>query len=375
MATVLTITMLVVLAALVVLGATAVVARGLYNRRLAHAAMLTAPIRPLLMRLAADDEEAEAALAELSAIDDERWRLIEPNAVALLSKVKGGARESLVDLFARRGTVDRAMRDLRRTGVIRRAGAIETLGLLDAQEAFPELCGLLQDRIPEVRMVAARALGRLRNPAGAAPLLRSLAGGGTPAGVVAKALVRIGPAGAPALGAALVHDDPLVRATAAQVLGLIGPTPAADRLIPMLVEEPYIEVQTMAVRSLGQLGTRAALTALRRAAGPHTAPALRAEVADALGEFGAVETLPELSRLVEDPHYRVAHEAAHALARLGPEGIRELMALSVAPNRVAGAHAEEALGGIRLELQRTALKTARAGAGRGAGSAPTGRGS
>src|SRR5262249_4107166 len=147
----------------------------------------------------------------------------EPTAIAMLGKVRGEARAALVALFEQRGAAARALVDLRRPGAVRRARAAELLGNLGRADTVPVLCSLLGDASPEVRVVAARSLGRIGSAEAAGPLLAPLAGRrAIPAHFVAHALLRLGTGTLPALAAALVHDEPLVRATAADVLGLAG---------------------------------------------------------------------------------------------------------------------------------------------------------
>jgi HEAT repeat protein len=94
-------------------------------------------------------------------------------------------------------------------------------------------------------------------------------------------------------------------------------------------------------------------------------------VAAALADIGAVAAIPELRELIGDPDYRVAHEAAGALVRLGPKGERELTAVAAASGGLAAEHAMEALSGLRLAHEREAARSARltAAAGRAARSA------
>jgi len=79
-------------------------------------------------------------------------------------------------------------------------------------EARDDLVRLLADRDPEVRLVAARALGELGDAAAAAPLLQSLAGPRpVPLRVVARSLARLGSGTGPTLVEGLAADSALAR--------------------------------------------------------------------------------------------------------------------------------------------------------------------
>ena len=123
-------------------------------------------------------------------------------------------------------------------------------------------------------------------------------------------------------------------------LGTIG---AEARAVEVLRADPSAWVRGQAARLLGRVGARAAVEALTTAAHRDPVPDVRAQAARALGDLGAPAAVPALRELLDDPRYRVAHEAAAALARLGSRG-------SVALREAAGvggpgaAHAREAIG-------------------------------
>jgi len=197
-----------------------------------------------------------------------------------------------------------------------------------------------------VRVVVVRALGRIAHPSAAGPLLASTVGPTpVPPPLVAHALVRLGLAAQVDVAAAL--DDPaeLARATALEVLGLIGAVGSARQVEFALRSDLSIEVRLRAARTLGRLGTRGALAPLLEAMEPDRPPALRAEAAHALGELGAPAAAQPLAALLTDAEYRVAHEAARALLRLGAPG-REALSASDSP------HAREAIGIADLEEAR-----------------------
>jgi HEAT repeat protein/cyclophilin family peptidyl-prolyl cis-trans isomerase len=101
----------------------------------------------------------------------------------------------------------------------------------------PDLVALLKDREARVRRRAALAIGRTRVAAGAAPLAELLAAEPEPE-VRQMAAFALGllhdAAAAPALTTALNDSEPLVQGRAAEALGLIGHKPAADAIAAMM---------------------------------------------------------------------------------------------------------------------------------------------
>ncbi|PVZ14576.1 HEAT repeat domain-containing protein [Actinomycetospora cinnamomea] len=316
------------------------------RRTEARRARRLAPGRPLLVALAAGDGD-DAVLDRLATLPRAQWRALEPVAVSMLGKLRGGARAAIVALLERRGTAVRALHDSRRRRPTVRARAAHLLGVVGGPGATARLVVLLADRDPDVRAVAARALGRLRDPLAAQPLVRCLTGPGRalPHHVVMPALARVGPPARSALVASADHPDPAVRARVAEALGLIGAVDAAPRLVRTLQEDPSAEVRLRAARALGRLGTPSAVDPLLAATAAHEPPALRATAAHASGAIGARRAVPVLAALVDDPQHWVAHTAAAALAAIGPEGVAALRDLAHAADRPgAAAHAREALG-------------------------------
>ena len=340
---------LLALAFVVLVGLTGLVSAAVVVTRAARHALdrrrerLAAAPRRALLTFLADGAPADQ-LDELAALPGPPWRAIEPMATALLGKVRGDARDGLVALFERRGVGERALVDVARIGAVRRARAAEVLGNLGRRDAVPLLCAGLADRNPDVRLVAVRALGRIGDAAAAQPLLATLARPEpAPVHLVAYALVQLDGGADAALLAALAHPAPQVRATALDALRLRGTIGAEARAVEVLRVDPSAWVRGQAARLLGRVGARAAVEALTTAAHRDPVPDVRAQAARALGDLGAPAAVPALRELLDDPRYRVAHEAAAALARLGSRG-------SVALREAAGvggpgaAHAREAIG-------------------------------
>jgi HEAT repeat protein len=130
------------------------------------------------------------------------------------------------------------------------------------------------------------------------------------------ALLEIGPRGLPALEMLVTNDDPRMRATALDVMGLVGS--AAQTPFPagcLCDDEPI--VRRAAATALGRLADREAAESLRRTLIDPSA-AVRAAAATALGRIGDRRVADDLVHLACHDEFLVAHAAAEALMALDP---------------------------------------------------------
>ncbi|MEU4216133.1 HEAT repeat domain-containing protein [Actinoplanes sp. NPDC026623] len=337
------------------------VVRGIRRRK--RAALAAGPRRALLAFVADNGEEGSH---DLVAIPDDAWRAVEPTALALLGKLRGEAHLGLVSVFLRRGAARAALRDLRSRSRVKRARAAQVLGDLALRQAVPELCRLLTDRHPEVRVVTVRALGRIRDPAAAWRIIASLdRPDPLPSLLATHALAQLGAEAEVTLSAALDHPHARVRVVCLDALGLLGATGSMPRVARVLRDDTVLDVRVAAAVNLGRLGTRAALEPLTLALRSFRPAPLRATAARALGVLGAPSAVPTLAELLDDDEFQVAHEAAHALRRLGRPGIEALIAAVAAERSAgAGAHARpSASDGASVSHAREALALSRVGSG------------
>jgi HEAT repeat protein len=320
-----TVTIVVLVAIVAVIGLGIVLARIVRQLRQRRRAILAAGPRRALLAFVADNGEDGGH--DLVAIPDDAWKAAEPGALGLLGKLRGEAYLALVAVFLRRGTARAALRDLRSRSRVRRARAAQVLGDLEQRQAVPELCRLLADRHGEVRVVAVRALGRIGDPAAAWRLIAGLdQADAVPSLLVTHTLVQLGPEAEVTLSAALDHPEARVRVVCLDALGLLGAAGSVNRVARVLREDTVLDVRVAAATNLGRLGTRSALEPLTAALTPARPAPLRAAAARALGDLGSPAAVPALVALLPD-EYRVAHEAAHALRRLGRTGLAALQSV------------------------------------------------
>jgi len=138
------------------------------------------------------------------------------------------------------------------------------------------LLGLLRSRVTTVRHAAVEALGRLEDPKAATRLIAFIDNGSEETVIRYAALEALGKivrrVSLPeegiegeteeALCAALADPSPLIRATAAKVIGLLGLSELASDLENVL-KDASVHVRWQATQALGRAGTRASLTPLR----------------------------------------------------------------------------------------------------------------
>ena len=229
--------------------------------------------------------------------------------------------------------------------------------------AVEGLSEALSSKEPAVRMEAARALGRIADARGIAPLIAALEKGlefpgdasgegttllssplaraqwgpvdETPNGVIVEALAEFDdPRVVPALIAALEHDDPYARFNAAHVLGQKRDGRAFDPLIASLKDEDST-VRMCAASALGHIGahplepiesTRAVeplIVLLSDESGE-----VRRNATIALGCLKAPRAIDALGDILKDANEGlVAVSAAQALARIdGPQAVAALAA-------------------------------------------------
>jgi HEAT repeat protein len=313
--------------------------RGILGRRLAR---LERGVRPMVLAVA----DGQAVPPELVALGGARGRAAERVIFGYLSQLRGEAADQLAEVLRRRGAVDRLLRRTHSSLAYRRAAAAEQLGLVASPQAETRLTELVTgDHSLEVRIVAIRALGKAGSAGAAVTLLHSLSRADpVPEGVVASALLEIGPEAVPALREALAGKRAggrRQRAMAANVLGLLDDMGSWPGLVAN-VASGDLEVRISAVRALGRLSMPQAADTIAACLRPSEDPALRAVAARALGLIGDPHTAPALAACLGDPDYWVAHNAAAALASMGGAGLAELSRAASGQGSAAG-HARDAL--------------------------------
>jgi HEAT repeat protein len=323
-----------------------------------HKAQVESEIREPILRAIA----GEGVDTSLIAVRGSRGRAVERVAFGYLARVRGDGHDLLADLLERRGVVSRVVRRSSWPGHTTRAVEANRLGLIATPEAEQRLERMaVEDRSMRVRIVAARGLGKTGTPHAAETLLGMLGQvDPVPAGIVASALLELGPEAAPALRRTVRSSfgedaddaagrDGRPRAMAADLLGLLDVMPAWEDLVACL-HGADTAVRVSAVRALGRLGVPQACDAISKCLVPDEDTAVRAEAAQALGRIGHPGSVGPLVTCLGATDYWVAHNAAEALAALGSPG-RQALARAAAVNAAGAAHAREALAAPAREAE------------------------
>jgi HEAT repeat protein len=249
-------------------------------------------------------------------------RQIEAMLAEIADHFTGEVTEHLTEAFVALGAVDRAIKQAGAFFWWQRAQAARRLGMYRSRgrAVTHALNRLLQDRHPEVRMAAARALVELH----AHDLLPEIVG--TMADVqtfsvlrMADIILEAGPPAIPALIAFLRRPAPVrAHAVALEQLGALRAL-EAEELICAALKSPEKDLRASACRALGAIESLAAEEALIAAL---TDPAweVRAQAAKALGAIGDPEAVPHLLPLLKESEWWVLYHTARSLVALGQVG-------------------------------------------------------
>jgi HEAT repeat protein len=295
-------------------------AAGRRRRRAEQHAAREAVIRTALYR-ALDDPEPASIIDDLDAPGR---RLLEAKARALLPALRGEDRETLGRLLESRGVTDAARRQCHSHRARQRVAACQLLGDVGSSFAVLDLVPVLDDPRLAVRTAAAKALGRLGQPTGVAPLMGAVASRKrVPVDVAADAIQQICDWPVSVLEPCLSDPSDRTRALAVELLGRFQATGCVGALVEVLQQDPAPGVRVRAARALGRIGSPRAVPALLHSVHSGSA-ALRAEAVSALGRLGAVTAVPTLRVALLGPSLRVSGAAAMALHGIGPQGIEVL---------------------------------------------------
>ncbi|MBP2146690.1 HEAT repeat protein [Methanofollis sp. W23] len=206
----------------------------------------------------------------------------------------------------------------------------------------------LQSRDPDVRYLAARALGESGDPAAIGPLEKVLADEET--GVRWAALEALGAIGTPALPVLiglLDSRDVDLRWGAAVTLGEVG-DPAAVGPLGAALADPDRYVRTRAALALAVIGGPSCAVLTSAVASPD--PEVRWAAALALGRIASPACVPALCSLLADPDPQVRWKAAEGLGAIGnEEAVFALIPLLADPDPGVKAGAVDALAGTGSE--------------------------
>lgn len=227
--------------------------------------------------------------------------------------------EVITGIFDRLGYTDSYVKDIVSGNRYNRALAAEKLGRLKAHQATEYLIRAMNDRSRDVRTVAVRSLGHVRDMRALEPLIDKFISAAQdqsdiPLRVVKSSVRKYSKDALPLLISLLDHSSWRVRGQAADIIGEIAEASSVESLLPMLGDtEPDVRIK--AVKALGKIkqpGIFQPLAGMIR----DSSWIVRLQVAKALGSMGDIQVVPPLVELLSDIHWQVREAAVRAISSL-----------------------------------------------------------
>lgn len=263
----------------------------------------------------------QPALSEARGLFDRG--VVEAVLLDHVQRVKGIERERLGKALDELGHVDRWIRGLRSPRWWTRANCAERLGLAGVERSAAALSVALEDAEQEVRLRAARALGRLGGAAAVPPLVRTLSEPNRWSTIrIADILAGLGPRVARELPQEFPRLNVHAKLAALDVCGKIRSLES----VPWLRErlgDPEPDVRARAAHALGQIGDPDSGAALEIVLEDPEWP-VRAMAAKAIGRVRHMAAIPALCRALRDREWWVRANASEALKLMGPVGLEVL---------------------------------------------------
>lgn len=324
----------------------------------------------------------DAVAEHIAALQDEDWAVREEAAGALGALKDARAVLPLVQILADpdRSVRTAAIASLTAIGspsVVPVGGCLQHTNL-NVQEAAASILSSIADaRVFDgliaavgsadwvVRMHAAKALGRIRDPRAVAALLPLLQDKvkAVREDVVA-ALARIGSEAVGPLLATLSHSEWLVRLHAVEALGRLRAVEAVDPLLYLAFNDPDMAVREDAVRALGDIGDGRAVDFLLVAM---KTPGLRPLAIESLGKIGDRRAVSALAAVVTGEARLEVSRAVHGCQDRWDEEMEAMGAAVTALARLKDAAAIPILiGALRETVTRAEAATGLAAFGQAA---------
>ena len=228
-------------------------------------------------------------------------------------------------LYDSLGFIDADLRRLNNPFWWVRAEGARCLGQMKSDRAKPFLLKKLKDRVTEVRLISAWALGRIGDPDIINPILESLVRTSRLAGMrLASTVFELGTRAVIPLIVALNHADSAVRVLALHLIAEIKDKNTVRKVIEHTRPSETLEVRLAAFKALGTIGQASAADCL--VAGLSDAAwQVRAQAARSLGCIAGFGAIPPLVRAMDDPNWWVKRNAGEALSKLGIQGEEALL--------------------------------------------------
>jgi len=236
-----------------------------------------------------------------------------------------------------------------------RAESARTLGNLGERKALPKLVELLRDSNGFVRAAAAEALGKLGDRSATTALIQVLTGERKPTVPASEPdglVIGTEPGSLPEIARMKLVEEKII---AAKALGDIRDPASVDSLIERGLKAEDAGLRAESAVSLGKIGEPRALEPLEAAVRPYYAAA----PADTEGITIAAGPIDEKVRLMKEKESRVRASVAWALGQIGDANAKEILTRAVNDeNSLVRDAAAEALAKITEKEERIAAGAA-----------------
>jgi len=223
------------------------------------------------------------------------------------------------------------------------------LSELSVPASVPVLLAALEDEGPDVRNVAARALGKMKLQAAEEALVGLLGKHEQSVSArIAAICIEMGTRTAPLLIRTLRDGRPKARFWAARILGEIQENRACRSLGDALLD-PDPDVRSASSWALGAIADRSTATIVETAL-RDPVWYVRAHAAEALGKIGDTSMASSLARALEDRSWWVRKNALDAMVRLGESAKPALFRALESEDRFARDCATEALATLGVDV-------------------------
>ena len=294
----------------------------------------------------ATNGDRRSAYREIASALTGRWS--QP-AAEEVSQLELSIRLDVIRSLEEQGVIAHYLRETKSPLKWSRAHALRLLGELKVPASVPALLAALEDKDPDVRNVAARALGKMKLQAAEEALVGLLGKHEQSVSArIAAICIEMGARTAPLLIRALRDGTPKARFWAARILGEIREARAARSLGDALLD-PEPDVRSAAAWALGSVADPSTSgmveTALR-----DPVWFVRAHAAEALGKIGDASKAGSLGRMLEDRSWWVRKNALDALVRLGEPGKAAFQDALTSNDRFARDCAAEGLAALGVTV-------------------------
>lgn len=260
------------------------------------------------------------------------------------------------EVYERKGLVEWRIKQLKSLYVWRRRIAADLLGKSLSRKAIVPLIVSLRDKDVDVRLIAARALGKIE--AGSAidyiiSLIRDFPEKKCP--TVADILIDFGEDSIPSITKALDSPDNKTRFWCVRALSEIEITDKTNlqdlegKLVKLLSNESN-RIRAYGAISLSKIGSPDKLRQIRKLLGDGSS-LVRAKAASALGILRNPEAIDDLIKSLGDKIWEVNYSASRALVEFGRQIVNKLEQGLKHPQNIVRKRCKELLG----ELERNGM--------------------